>query len=130
MSTRNTILSVISTSFSVIIIALVVIGVYKGALIAYDFGYRVFTETPISGEPGRDIEVTILDGTSSKEVGDILEEKGLIRDATLFFIQEMLSSHKGKIKPGIYTLNTSMTAEQMIEAMAEKDEDEDEDTEG
>ena len=43
-----------------------------------------------------------------------LEEKGLIRDAKMFYIQEMLSDYKDMITPGTYELNTAMSVEEML----------------
>ena len=53
------------------------------------------------------------------EIGQILEEKGLIRDAKIFYIQETLSEYHGYLAPGIYELNTSMTIEEMINTMVD-----------
>lgn len=131
MKAKKAILGVINLSFSLIVITLVVAGIYKGALYAYDFGYRVFTEKPVSSGEGRDVKVTVPKGTSVIELGELLEEKGLIHDAKLFFVQEKLSAYRGKIEPGVYTLNTSMTAEQMMALMVpEKTKEEQETSKG
>ena len=55
---------------------------------------------------------------------DILEEKGLIRDAKLFYFQEMFSEYKGELKPGVYELSTGMTPYEMMEIMSASDEEE------
>ena len=55
---------------------------------------------------------------SAMEVGKMLEERGLIRDANLFVLQELLSENHGKMQPGIYDLSTAMTAEEMMDVMA------------
>ena len=57
------------------------------------------------------VQLTIL-------LGVILEEKGLVRDSRLFYLQLKLSAYSGKIIPGVYTLNTSMTPKDMIVLMA------------
>ncbi|MCR5776836.1 MAG: endolytic transglycosylase MltG [Lachnospiraceae bacterium] len=88
---------------------------------AYSFGYRVFSETPVSSENGVDVVVTIPMGSSVKSIGKILEDHGLIRDAKLFSVQERLSAYHGKLQSGTYTLSTSMTAEEMMAVMAEDD---------
>lgn len=124
MKAKKAILGVINLSFSLIVITLVVAGIYKGALYAYDFGYRVFTEKPVSSGTGRDVKVTVPKGTSVIEIGELLEEKGLIHDAKLFFVQEKLSAYRGKLEPGVYTLNTSMTAEQMMAVMVPEETEE------
>ncbi|MDE6185161.1 MAG: endolytic transglycosylase MltG, partial [Lachnospiraceae bacterium] len=70
----------------------------------------------ISG--GRTITVSVAEDASVKEIAEMLEEKGLIEDANLFVVQELLSVHHGKIVSGIYDLSTDMTAEQMLEILS------------
>ncbi|MBO4678280.1 MAG: endolytic transglycosylase MltG [Lachnospiraceae bacterium] len=90
---------------------------YTKTLEAYDFGYRIFTEAPISPAPGRDVTVSYTEGKSFKALAKNLEEKGLVRDYKLAMVQMYVSVYKDKIKPGAYTLNTSMTTEEMMKAM-------------
>ena len=42
----------------------------------------------------------------------------------VFFLQELLSEYHGDEKPGIYDLNTAMTADEMIAIMAHEGEEE------
>lgn len=102
--------------------------VVRTATAAYDYGFRVFAEEPVEIGEGRIISVSIS-GTDAGEVGEMLQEKGLIRDANLFRIQELLSEHHGKIRPGVYDLNTSMTAQDMLAVIAVEPEEEDGETE-
>ena len=100
---------------------------------AYDFGFRIYTEEAMSPAPGRDVAVTIVQGDSTMDVGRMFEEKGLIRDSKLFYVQKKCSVYDADIKPGFYTLNTSMTADDMFAIIAGRkdsegsDEDEEED---
>lgn len=127
MKIKQLTFSFIGTIFRIVVVILLVFFIYKAGQKAYDFGFRIFAEEPMSVEPGRDVEVTITQGKGVMDIGKMLQEKGLIRDAQLFFVQEKLSSHKGKIQPGIYTLNTSMLAEDMLKIMsANAPEDEEE----
>ena len=88
----------------------------------YDLGYRFFTETPVDEAPGNDILVKVNEDTSARELGNMLEEKGLIRDARLFFLQLKLSAYSKSIKPGVYTLNTSMTLKEMMMEMSPQED--------
>ena len=117
MNSKEIVGSVFAVAFKIIIAIIVVMLVYKYAAMAYDYGYRVFGEGPVAEGEGREVTVTIGDGKSVKEIGAILENNGLIRDKKIFVIQEKLSEHKGNIQPGVYTLNTAMTAEEMIAVM-------------
>ena len=57
-------------------------------------------------------------GMSSLELGSRLEEKRLVDNGLLFTIQLRLSAYADKLKEGTYTLNTSQTAEEMIQVLA------------
>lgn len=105
------------------VLALVLV-VYNLGIKAYDFGYRIFAEEPIEIGEGRIISVSIVEGRTVAEIGDILEEKGLIRDANLFYFQEMFSEYRGDLKPGVYELSTSMTPYEMMAIMAATEETE------
>lgn len=114
-----------------LVIKIVALGVFvtyllKASAAAYDYGYRIFTEAPVSLGEGRIISVSVEDPVSARAVGEMLEERGLIRDANLFVIQELLSENHGKIQPGIYDLSTAMTAEEMMAVMAKDASDEEE----
>ena len=108
-----------------VVLALILVS-YIGRLgnAAYDFGYRVFSEPPVSSGQGIDVTVNVPVGASAMEIGRILEKEGLIRDARLFYVQETLSGWRGKLQPGTYTLRTTMTSEEMMEEMAGQEEEE------
>ena len=73
---------------------------------------------------GRTVTIVVEEGDGAKEIGATLENYGLIRDAELFVIQEMLSAYKDKMKPGAYELNTSMTSDEMMAIMSNGAEEE------
>lgn len=108
----------ISVAFKVMIVLFVIVATVKLGGTGYDFGYRVFTEPAVAKEPGKDVLVQVKDDTSALELGTMLEEKGLVRDGRLFFLQLKLSAYAKKIQPGVYTLNTSMTAKDMMVIMS------------
>lgn len=118
MRTKTATMSIISVVVHILITLVVIIVIYAGAMRCYDFGYRIFTDTPMSLEPGRDVTVIINEGNSTGQIGALLKENGLIKDAAVFVAQEKLSEYSGEIKPGVYVLNTSMTAEEMIAVMS------------
>ncbi len=128
MKVRDIVLTVCETILKVAIIAIIVMFIYKGALLAYDYGYRIFEEPPMAGEgmEGREVVVTIPEGMSAKEMGQLLFMKGLIRDEKLFRIQHMLSEYKKDLLPGTFTLSTSMTVDEMLKAMTIAPETEEE----
>lgn len=127
MNIKSLIATVIETIIKVIIIALAVSYIIKGVSAAYDFGYRVFADEPVSLSNGRTITVGIAESAKVKDIGVMLQEKGLIEDSKLFVVQELLSEYHGMIKPGIYDLSTDMKTADMLRIMsAESEENEDE----
>ncbi len=110
-------------------VVIVLLLLYKLLFWSYDFGYRIFSDEPMEAGIGRTISVAIVDGKSVKEVGELLENKGLIRNSTLFVFQEKFSEYEGMMKPGVYELKTSMTPQEIIEFMATEQETEEEEIE-
>lgn len=129
MNMNKIVFKFVSISFSILVMLIVVIGLFQVGSYCYDFGYRVFTEEPVDKEPGRDVVVQITDDMSEREIGKMLEEKGLVEDGKLFFAQLKLSAYSGDLIPGVYTLNTSMTAKEMMVVMATAEEEETENSE-
>ncbi len=130
MKLNKIIYKFVSISFSILVLLLVVLGLVKLGRFCYDFGYRVFTEEPVAAAPGRDVDVQVTADMSETDIGGMLEEKGLIRDKALFFAQLKLSAYSGKLLPGNYTLNTSMTSKEMMAELAAEPETETETEEG
>ncbi len=123
--------SFLGTVIRIVVLIILAIVLFKLGGKAYEFGFRIFTEEPMSEPPGRDVQITVSKSDGIKEVSKMLEDKGLIRDAKLFRIQEKVSMYDGDIHPGIFTLNTSMTAEEMFAVLLESDQkDEEEEPEG
>lgn len=109
---------------ALVILAVICIANYAGK--AYDFGYRIFAEEPMSPPPGRDINFVVNSSDSQKEIIQMLEDKGIIRDHLIFTIQKKLSIYKEDVKPGSYNLNTSMNTEEILEVLIGSKEDGDE----
>lgn len=122
--------SFIGTVIRLVILAFAIFAIYKAGLTAYDFGYRIFTEEPMSAPPGREVSITVVQGDSLMDVCNIMEEKGLVRDAKLAYVQKKVSVYGDDIEPGFYTLNTSMTAEEMYGVLAGVESEEEEGIEG
>lgn len=114
MKKQDAVYSVLGRITKLLIAVMVIMLVYVVALKSYDFGYRIFAELPVSMAPGTDITVEIEEGMGSSSIADMLEEKGIIRDALIFKIQNQFSHYKGSFKAGTYTLNTSMQNEEIM----------------
>ena len=124
MSASKIVMRLVSISFSALVFILNVYGLYQLGLHAYDYGYRIFTEPAVTTGEGSDKLVQVKKSMSDTDIGQILEEKGLIRDKWLFVFQLKLSQYSGKLVPGYYTLNTSMTAQEMMQVMSGEEAEE------
>ena len=99
-------------------ILLVVILITRAASYCYDFGYRIFNEPPMNSGTGRVVTISVEEDMSAKELGKQMEAKGLTRDWKLLMLQYYCSEFRDLIQPGVYQLNTNMTAEEMFEYIA------------
>lgn len=126
MKSKNVVMPIFSIVFKVVVAIIIVMLVFTWSKQAYEYGQRVFNEPPVSAGSGRTITVVVNQGDSAKKIGAMLEKNGLIRDANLFAVQEMLSAYKGKLQPGTYELSTAMTAEEMMEIMSVQMEEKEE----
>ena len=102
----------------IVVIILVIMVVYRLGSMAYSYGERIFGEPPMKSAPGTDIVITVGSEDSVRDIAENLKSAGLIRDAGLFVLQERLAGYKEGVKAGTYTLNTSMTPEELIQTMA------------
>lgn len=126
MDLRKLSLKVSIIAIKVIVVVCLIMVLYKGASSAYYYGYSIFNDDGMEAEPGTDISVTIDKNASQKDIGKMLEEKGLVENATVFWLQTMMVEKGSEMKPGRYDLNTSMTAYDMINIMAAEEEESDE----
>lgn len=117
-------MKIIRISLKVIVAAVLAMVLYKGTTMAYSYGYAIFNDVPMEEKPGREVSITIDKDTSAREIGNILESQGLVENGFVFFIQTKMVEKGKDIKPGRYELNTSMTAEEMIQVMAAGEKDE------
>ena len=118
MKAWNIVSAVVGDIIRAAVAIAVVYLIYRGAVICYDYGYRIFTEPAISSGEGRTVTVAVTEEMSASDIGTLLENKGLIRDKYLFVLQYYLSEYRKDVKPGVFELSTSMTAEDMMKVMA------------
>lgn len=85
---------------------------------AYSFGYSVFKQEAMAEEPGQAVTVVIPEGSSVREIGQILEQKGLVESSMIFVVQEYFSTFHGDLMSGTYLLNTAMTPDDIMEILS------------
>ena len=118
MNAKKIVLGILDTAVKVVFVVVVVMLISKYSKVAYNYGYRIFNQVPVSSGTGRTVSVTVSDGDSAKKIAEKLANVGLITDERLFVLQEMFSDYHGLEAAGTYELSTSMTPEQMLQIMA------------
>lgn len=108
------------------IIILVIVGIYKLGEYAYTCGYSIVANTAAEPEPGRDMRVDLASDMTAKEIAQLLERKGLVRDADIFRIQLKINKYEDRLEPGEYILNTSMSPKELMQVLSGETKDEDE----
>lgn len=132
MNTKKAALTVLSITLRIVVTALVAMLMMRLGEEAYRYGHSVFRTEALDPEPGRQVPVSIGKGDSVSDVSKLLEQKGLVEDWKLFYIQVRLSKYYKTIVPGEYILTTAMAPKQMMAVMSgispegEDDEDEEE----
>jgi cell division protein YceG involved in septum cleavage len=77
-------------------------------------------EPPLAGRiPGsrQTVLVTVLEGESVRDVGERLEEEGVVSSAILFRILVALEGHEGGLVAGDYEFETGMPVVQVIDRL-------------
>ncbi len=116
---RKTAGMIISISLQMIVCAVVIIFLYDAGVKGFAFGESIFSPEAVSSQGnGKDMIVIVEEGASDLDVAKLLESKGLIRDYKVFLVQAKL--YQATLYPGTYTLNTSMTSEEMLEILMEE----------
>lgn len=126
MKVRQMLATVLSALIKIAIAIWVVNFIYTKSVAAYEFGFRVFTEEAVSPAPGREVSFSYTEGKSDKDLAKALFDKGLVRDEKLAYVQLLVAEKKKSMVPGIYTLTTAMTVEEMVDAMCPEEDEEDE----
>jgi uncharacterized YceG family protein len=74
---------------------------------------------PFHGDGSGHVQVTIPKGSSVSEVGDLLSEKGVIDNSTLFQVRVTLAGKRSEIYSGHFTLAHGMSYGAAIDALSQ-----------
>ncbi|SEK79967.1 UPF0755 protein [Butyrivibrio sp. ob235] len=128
MDARGIGLGILDTLVKVLLVIVAVMLISKYASEAYTYGYNIYNQVPVSKYDTRTVSVSITDSMSVGEIAELLENRGIINNSKLFWLQERFSEYHGMIAPGTYELSPSMTPDEIIGIMsassiAESEED-------
>lgn len=88
-------------------------------LVAAGAGYAYLRSVGFLGksDPGRLVEVVIPEGSSSSDIGLLLERHGIIKDAFGFRLAAYFDDRTRRIQAGQYELPTGLTAPDALDAL-------------
>jgi UPF0755 protein len=98
----------LNTFFYVIVIILIT----RASKLTFDFCYEIFGQVTLQEAPGRDVEIQVKKGESTMNVASKLETNRVIGNKYSFYVKAKLMKHT--IMPGTYTVNTSMTYDEIF----------------
>ena len=131
MQTRKILIRILMFFLKLLLAAVIAIGIYRIGEFAYDFGHSIYDERGVTDPPGKDVAIVLPEGSTLRQVAELLEAKRLIRDKWVFLVQERLSRYHGQIRAGSYVLNNSQSADEILailtghaEDLAKESEDE------
>ena len=127
MNLKNVSSIILNISLKVVIYMVLIGILYFCGNRAYEFGKKVFSETGVEAAPGRDVTIAVPEGTTNRQLGQILKKEGLIDNLYIFYIQAYL--FECKPVAGEYTLNTSYSAEKLIELVSPMPKNDEKETE-
>lgn len=81
------------------------------------FYYNNSLKPVASPENGQSITVTIPNGASSREIGEILEDNNIIRNKNIFRIYSKINKLDSKYKAGTYEINNSLSVKEISEIL-------------
>jgi UPF0755 protein len=63
---------------------------------------------PFKGDGEGDVRVVIPEGSSLGEIGDLLEQRGVVSSSSFFQLRARIAGRSNELKPGTYNLNRDM----------------------
>ncbi|MGG2064290.1 endolytic transglycosylase MltG [Bacillus sp. S14(2024)] len=80
------------------------------------YAYIASALKPLNAESKKEIEVEIPKGSSTSKVGEILEDKGIVKNGTIFGLYAKMKSQN--LQAGTYLLNPSMNVDEIMGQMS------------
>lgn len=95
-------------------ISLILIAILAGG--GYGYYYVNSSLAPLDSKSQKYVTVEIPEGAGSKQIGQILQKKGLIKDATVFNYYTKFKNYSD-LKSGYYNLKASMSTDEIIKEL-------------
>ena len=102
---------------TVLLIALIVLVVAGAGVFFGSKAYLASAAAPVNPGDSSLVAVTIQPGTSTRKIGEILEDEGLTKSAFMFRMIAQREGFDGQFKAGDYELSPSMTMNEIMELL-------------
>ncbi|MFC1494656.1 endolytic transglycosylase MltG [Thermodesulfobacteriota bacterium] len=97
-------------------IAIIITGIFFIVVAGIIAGTGLYLTRPAT-DKGKDQVVTVKEGMALKEISNVLEQRGLIRNKLVFMAWARLMGYSRKVKAGEYRLNPSMAPIRIMEVL-------------
>lgn len=94
-----------------------ILGIFVGLVVLAVAGLYIWYSgllAPVSNDTQKLIPLTVVSGSSPKEIGVMLQDKGIIRSSLAFEIHIRLSGNRDKLQAGSYRLKPSETTQEIV----------------
>lgn len=108
---KRSVKKIVAWCIGIVIVALLFAAGW--AVLWYDDALR-----PVTKDESDKIRVEIKDGSSPDQIGQLLEQKKLIRSSLAFAIYTRLSDTQSKLQAGVYTLSPTESTEDIVTHIA------------
>lgn len=115
------------TTFELFVNLIIIFLVIKLFSYAFNFTYSVFGEAAKDPNSREVINVLIDKDDSIKDVGEKLQDAGVIEDKFAFYVKGKIIKAEGRLIPGKYSLSPSMTLTEIFDEVCPKKDDEEKD---
>lgn len=110
--------------FGLFVNVIIVYAVVKLFSYSFNFAYDVFGDVAKDPYSTEYVMVEVPKDSSVINIGEALEEAGIIKDKYVFFVKVKIKKYENKITPGKYALSPAMKFEQIAEVICDLDEEE------
>lgn len=106
---------VIQLFLNILFYVVLIMAVIRVSVWTYSFAYQIFGDVTVDKAPGTLATIEIKEGESTRAIADDLAKNNLIVNADSFYVRAKLTTSKKKpLLPGTYTLNSSMTYDEVL----------------
>lgn len=106
--------TVMSVIFNLAVLCLIVYLIPKVTTKTYQLAKDFVLQPSDDSKISREVNITIPSGASTKEIAGILKDNELIGSSDLFILKVKFSEYDGTFKKGDYSLNTSMSEDEIM----------------